>query len=954
MANPVSESESERRLRPVIDALYNHSSKQALKLIHQALQKRQGWPAARALRACVYVQTERLDEAAQEMTALRADLDAGLVPLDEDAAKKMYMYYNETRDDATAAIIYEQAWLVDRNNFRLADTAFGLHIRGGSFSAAQKLATKLHRIASSATQKYAVMAASALWLDITVAARDKASVNPDTRMLKLGSAMLSKALTSVKAAPSAETVRFAVRVFKDALDYDAAEKLMSHPNLVIGEVELLIMRANIAFHRKSDPTHYRELLTLHTPNDWGHWLRFFECIKGNENWTDEASALIESLSENSSSSGEPLRGPFLAKMELRLRVSDFEGLGEAMADYFRMFGSKIVSSRDLRPYLIILKDSNAQIFNHVLSEFTAISDSEKARYLLSLCWLRLYAGKLTETPEQLIAWYNDLKVENLSPTDRQPGDDFLLIAAHRVLPDLRPDSNNRYGDKLAVVQAIMILEAGLTESPFNVDFKLLLMHLYTVLGGMERVAALWESLDIKHVQLSTLTHLVLRPFFETGHHEALRDVLVNIDTLWRECDREIPECTTRAYMNGSTNAATEFVLFRMRLSRSIILAEAMVIEALMNLVAAHSEPIGTQRALSTLTYLPRFTAEDLHESKSIICNDDTQCLEFWNVHGYKPDCRLDALKEEVVEEGVECEPARKQGVATDLKSLLLLLRLSEETVEKRVTKTNGATADGNGREVGHVNGNGCVVESSSMLRINIAKNLHEVKELLLLVASGALASDTTGTGISRANVDEVLQTAQNLTEEMMRKVRGIVERNGTGGEQEGTMRPESLRECGKFVYETVLVVSVATSLIRPSLSKGPKRVKKASGKGEDKDAGAGRVLEKAREAIAVYRNGLLATCATIQEWFAACIDTDADWTRTIFEDQDMSQVLRVVPERVHMVELEHGTKVADGEMDRDEFCRWVRESIKTGHTVTCAELIETLKCITNRLKLSEF
>ena len=126
----VSEAESVRRLRPVLDALYAQNTKQALKLVQQALQKRPGWPAARALRACVYHQSERWNDADQEMLELRSDLDTGKVPIDEDGARKMHMYYREMRKEKDAGEVYEQAWRADSGNLKLAEMAFCLYIRG--------------------------------------------------------------------------------------------------------------------------------------------------------------------------------------------------------------------------------------------------------------------------------------------------------------------------------------------------------------------------------------------------------------------------------------------------------------------------------------------------------------------------------------------------------------------------------------------------------------------------------------------------------------------------------------------------------------------------------------------------------------------------------------------------------------------------------------------------------
>lgn len=53
-------------------------------------------------------------------------------------------------------------------------------------------------------------------------------------------------------------------------------------------------------------------------------------------------------------------------------------------------------------------------------------------------------------------------------------------------------------------QALTLLEEGLTHSPSNAQFKLLLVRIYCVLGAFEPVVDLYSSLDAKHIQHDTI------------------------------------------------------------------------------------------------------------------------------------------------------------------------------------------------------------------------------------------------------------------------------------------------------------------------------------------------------------------------------------------------------------------------------------------------------------------
>lgn len=60
------------------------------------------------------------------------------------------------------------------------------------------------------------------------------------------------------------------------------------------------------------------------------------------------------------------------------------------------------------------------------------------------------------------------------------------------------------GEETAVWQALTLLEEGLTHSPSNAQFKLLLVRIYCVLGAFEPVVDLYSSLDAKHIQHDTI------------------------------------------------------------------------------------------------------------------------------------------------------------------------------------------------------------------------------------------------------------------------------------------------------------------------------------------------------------------------------------------------------------------------------------------------------------------
>lgn len=75
------------------------------------------------------------------------------------------------------------------------------------------------------------------------------------------------------------------------------------------------------------------------------------------------------------------------------------------------------------------------------------------------------------------------------------------------------------GDENMVWQGLGVLQEGLSHSPSNAQFKLLLLLLYCHLGAFEPVVDLYSSLDAKHVQHDTIgsvqkhSHLLIASVF---------------------------------------------------------------------------------------------------------------------------------------------------------------------------------------------------------------------------------------------------------------------------------------------------------------------------------------------------------------------------------------------------------------------------------------------------------
>lgn len=950
MSTPVPDAEAERRLRPVLDFLYAHNARQALRLVNQAIQKRPGWPAARALRACIYLQMERWDEAHQDVQSLRQDLDQGRVPVNEDTAVKMHMYYQEVRCEDAAAQVYEHAWRECPTDVKLAETAYCLYVRSGAFVDAQKIAMKLHRCFSSTTQKYVFWATAAIWLGSVCDNQISSSETPvDTRMLKLGCAMMSKALQSEDGVPSAEFVRFASRVFKYSGDFDAAVNLVSHPMLVMDMAERLHIRADLAFNSTKSITDYHVLLMQYSPNDWEYWLRYLDSLSSSsstDDWISQADEFIHNVLDVMTGLKEPARGPNLAKLELRVRENNWDALARGVVEYFRSFGDKAVVTHDLRPFIMLLKKHEAHM--SALQEIEAVASEKGFPTHMHACWFQLWLDRFDEQPKQLVQRYSAIKIAGLEQTERQPCDEYIILAAHKLLP-YTTEPQKRLDNTVLVLKTIMMLEAALTNSPFNHDFKLVLMRLYAAVGGIDRMSELWDSLDVKHVQLSTLSHIVIRPFFDSGHHDALQTTMENINALWSEIDRQIPDCVTRAFLDGSLNSAVDFVLFRRRLEQSALLAEAMIVDAQLHVILADGNTIGVKRALSILTMLPRFTVADLMGSK-LVTNEDTVCYKFWDFQTHDPKERHVCIDEEVSHEGVPCDPSRAKSLTMRLASLLSLLQLTEENGKDDGADDDPEQNDGQERLVDGI-GDGDI-PPLVQLRFDIAKNLQEVKRILMHITSLPSAhANGKENPEDPSSVEQVVAQGQHLATMILDRVRIAVGDEAEDCDIRLTFS-KTLVECGKLTFDLMLLVAVAVSSFSRILGKASRKAKKSSSRGDAKSPSTEK-YESCRKVILWHRDAIMTATIVIQEWLTTFIEKGMDWTETIMSHEDMSDINDLIPEAVQPVRLSDGIRKTNESISPADFCRSILEGVQGSHSVSCKTLMEALKAITNQLKLTD-
>ncbi|GLH12835.1 Phagocyte signaling-impaired protein [Gryllus bimaculatus] len=341
-----------------------------------------------------------------------------------------------------------------------------------------------------------------------------------------------------------------------------------------------------------------------------------------------------------------LRGPYLAQLELfRLlsdRGMDAEPLLGKPADllirYVELFAEKPCCVSDLRRFLPLLPESERSSFIQKVTAATVWDPvggvADLQRHVCGLQLTRMLGAHLemTETQRQVLAtelllYYKKsmhLSTENLQ-TEFACNDPYALLAAHVLV-----DSYLATGHSAPLVRAAQTLEMALERSPSNFHVKLLLLRVYSVLGAGAAADAVYEMLDVKHMQLDSLGYLHCAQLAALGQLRAAAALYEITLKFFTANYKDGVDHLTYSYKFGSFLKIMEFVEFCERLNNSLHYAmttvERMLLEVMECPTAAQA-----RTALSGMEVQPW---KDSVAWDALQDNRDTSILVGW-----EPPCR---------------------------------------------------------------------------------------------------------------------------------------------------------------------------------------------------------------------------------------------------------------------------------------------------------------------------
>nr|XP_030716369.1 N-alpha-acetyltransferase 25, NatB auxiliary subunit isoform X2 [Globicephala melas] len=575
---------NDRRLRPIYDYLDNGNNKMAIQQADKLLKKHKDLHCAKVLKAIGLQRTGKQEEAftlAQEVAALE--------PTDDNSLQALTILYREMHRPELVTKLYEAAVKKVPNSEEYHSHLFMAYARVGEYKKMQQAGMALYKIVPK--NPYYFWSVMSLIMQ-SISAQDENLSK--TMFLPLAERMVEKMVKEDKIEAEAEV----------ELYYMILERLGKY------QEALDVIRGKLG--------------EAWTPPAEGE-----HSLEGEVHYSaEEAVRFIEDRITEESKSSRHLRGPHLAKLELirRLRRQGFNDeykLGdpeELMFQYFKKFGDKPCCFTDLKVFVDLLPATQCTKFINQLLGVVPLSTPTEDKLALPadiralqqhLCVVQLTRllglyhmmdknQKLSVVRELMLRYQHGLEFgKSCLKTELQFSDYYCLLAVH-VLIDIWRET----GDETAVWQALTLLEEGLTHSPSNAQFKLLLVRIYCMLGAFEPVVDLYSSLDAKHIQHDTIGYLLTRYAESLGQYAAASQSCNFALRFFHSNQKDTSEYIIQAYKYGAFEKIPEFIAFRNRLNNSLHFAQVRTERMLLDLLLEANVSTSLAESIKSMNLRP--------------------------------------------------------------------------------------------------------------------------------------------------------------------------------------------------------------------------------------------------------------------------------------------------------------------------------------------------------------
>ncbi|XP_058454412.1 phagocyte signaling-impaired protein [Malaya genurostris] len=593
----------ERRLRPIFESIEIGNYKKALQDVEKVLKRNPTIQCGRALKAWAYIRLGRDEDSATLIRALEQE-----TPTESTTLHVMTLCYKETNQLDKICQLFASASRQHPGNEELLSQLFIAHMRVNDFKAQQTVALQLYKLKPrNPFYFWAVMSV------VLQALRGPDSKDPQksSLLLSLAQRMVDKLNADNKLEASQE-VQLYLQILQHQKKYQEMLDFLEGPvcqKLYPGAPHSIKIDLLKKLNKWVELNKMMKELLIDDSDRWDYYQDYiqstFELIKIDDkspeadHTTDMCHEFICSIME---SQQRKHRGPYLARLELnRLMVENnydkeqlFGDLTDLLLDYFRLFGDKTCCANDLKLFLEYVDPAKRPGFAAKLMQECRInpvtlpsSKEHMQRHICSLQIARFCGAHASLSEEHLSALYTALSLHyehgysafgrGLLPTDMGPSDPYAMLAVHIMY-----DRAWMLQRSEPLVEALCLLHHLLSNSVNNFHGKLLCLQLYHRMGLVETAHRVYESLDVKHIQLDSLGYLHCAQLCNGGFPGLAKHLFDQTLHFFVNDHQNSVEFLKTSYNFGSFSKLIEFLDFRDRLSNSLhftlISVEALLLE----------------------------------------------------------------------------------------------------------------------------------------------------------------------------------------------------------------------------------------------------------------------------------------------------------------------------------------------------------------------------------------
>ncbi|XP_045820585.1 N-terminal acetyltransferase B complex auxiliary subunit NAA25 [Trifolium pratense] len=659
----------ERKVRPIWDAIDSRQFKNALKHVTTLLAKHPNSPYALALKALVLERMGKSDEAFSVSLNAKDHLFSNDSLLIDDLTLSTLQIVFQRLDRLDLATeCYEHACGKFPNKMELMMGLFNCYVREYSFVKQQQTAIKMYKLAGE--EKYLLWSVCSIQLQVLCG-------NGGDKLLVLAEGLLKKHVGS-HSLHEPEALMVYISILEQQAKFGDALEILSGKlgSLLMIKVDKLRMQGRLlalAGDYTAAADIFHKILES-CPDDWESFLHYLGCLlEDGSIWFDEAvndpvhppkfvSCKVSHLSDEqfdcqisiastfirklqTDTVDNSIRCPYLATIEIERRrhlrgKGNDNDLMDGIVQYFCRFGHLACFTSDVEMFVeVFTTDKKAELLEKLMKNNDTLSASPTKTLGLSISLFKikqqLLLGDMFKSSEndveascvQMFEMYckNLPLSKDLDPQESMHGEELLSVTCNILVQLFWRTKNVGY-----LVEAVMVLEFGLSIRRYVSQYKILLLHLYCHFGALSVAHEWYKSLDVKNILMESMLHHILPQMLVSPLWIELNSLLKDYLKFMDDHFRESADLTFLAYHHKNYSKIIEFVQFKDRLQRSSLYLMARVETPILQLKQNADNVEDEEGILQNMKCGSHFL-ELSNEigSKSLTFNEDLESRPWW-------------------------------------------------------------------------------------------------------------------------------------------------------------------------------------------------------------------------------------------------------------------------------------------------------------------------------------